>query len=328
MAAAGQGKTRGQISYCLIDTYVNQSIIVLRTKESILKPLYLFYVLTGKYGELRNMSDANAIRGSITCKMLENFEVLVPNDVQIQETISNILYNYDSLILNNDRRILLLEMIAKLIYDEWFVKFKYPGFESSRMVSSVIGEIPDGWEVKKLGAICNVTMGQSPKSEYYNEKGEGLPFHQGVTGFGSRFPTNDIYCTVKNRLGYKGDILISVRAPVGRPNISLETIVIGRGLAALRHKDNLQSFLFYQLKRIFAKDDSFGGGTIFNAITKGDLHNLKVLVPNNSLDERFDSLLKPIDSEIFVLTMKNKNLMASRVFFCLDLSPEKLTFLD
>ena len=150
IASAGQGKTRGQTSLALIDTYINQSIIALRTDREKLDSKFLFYLLVGKYEALRNMSDANAIRGSLTCKMFESLEITIPEDMKLQKIISSILYNYDALIENNTRRIQLLESMAKLIYDEWFVKFKFPGHEKIKMIDSEIGEIPEGWEVKSV----------------------------------------------------------------------------------------------------------------------------------------------------------------------------------
>jgi len=111
--------------------------------------------------------------------------------------------------------------------------------------------IPEGWEVRRLGEVGEIVMGQSPSSEFYNNTGQGLPFHQGVRDFGARFPVHITFCTIDKRIAERGDILLSVRAPVGRINIANTKIIIGRGLAALRHKKLLQSFLLYQLKNIF-----------------------------------------------------------------------------
>ena len=117
------------------------------------------------------------------------------------------------------------------------------------MVESELGLIPQGWEVKQLGEMCHVIMGLSPKSEFYNETGEGLSFHQGVTDFGERFPTDRVYCTVQKRVAEADDILFSVRAPVGRINIANKKIVIGRGLSAIRSKNGNQAFLLQTIER-------------------------------------------------------------------------------
>src|SRR3546814_13879255 len=100
----------------------------------------------------------------------------------MQKQIAGILSAYDELIENSQRRIRILESMARALYREWFVHFRFPGHETLSRVASPLGEIPQGWEVKKLKDVCRLTMGQSPKSEFYNEVGEGTYFHQGEIG--------------------------------------------------------------------------------------------------------------------------------------------------
>ena len=170
----------------------------------------------------------------------------------------------------------------------------------------------EGWERKTLAEISDITMGQSPKSIYYNENHAGLPFHQGVTHFGSRFPSHKIHCTVQNRIADKGDILFSVRAPVGRINIANEKIVIGRGIAALRSNRCEQNFLFYALKSHFFKEDMMGGGSIFAAVTKKDLHSVVMLQPSKRVSEQFMERVRPIDRQIEVLHQTVDSLARTR----------------
>lgn len=229
-----------------------------------------------------------------------------------QRKIAAILSAYDDLIENNNRRIKILEEMAQLIYREWFVKFRFPGHERVRMVDSELGPIPEGWKVKTLGEICNIVMGQSPESKYYNTNGEGLPFHQGVSNFNNRYPTHEVYCTVDKRIAHAGDILFSVRAPVGRINIADRKLIIGRGLAAIRHLAGLQSFLYYQLKTIFKEEDVIGNGAIFNSITKQDLLNVKVIIPSGGVDNDFNDMVENIDQLIFNLARKNLILRRTR----------------
>jgi len=157
-----------------------------------------------------------------------------------------------------------------------------------------------------------LTMGQSPKSEFYNEVGEGLPFHQGVTNFGFRFPVDKIYCTITNRIAEPGDILFSVRAPVGRINLADKKIVIGRGLSGIRNKNGNQLFTYYQLKEMFKEEDTMGGGTIFKAVTKDDMLNIKFLSPANELLKLFNRNVEPISSQLENLIKRNVNLRRTR----------------
>ena len=244
-------------------------------------------------------------------KYLKTSTIFCP-PISTQRKIAAVLSAYDDLIENNTRRIKILEDMAQTLYQEWFVHFRFPGHENVLMVESPLGPIPQGWEVKQLEEMCDVLMGQSPKSEFYNETGEGLPFHQGVTDFGQRFPTDRVYCTVQKRIAEVGDILFSVRAPVGRMNVANKKIVIGRGLSAIRSKSGEQAFILQQLKGRFQEEDTMGSGTIFNAITKSDLLSIQFLKPTKSIVANFEEAAEPISLELANLTMKNTNLRQTR----------------
>ncbi len=91
----------------------------------------------------------------------------------------------------------------------------------------------EGWKTESLGRIANITMGQSPDSKYYSEEKNGLPFLQGCAEFTSRFPKHALYCSQTKKIANSGEILFSVRAPVGKINIADCDYIIGRGLAAI-----------------------------------------------------------------------------------------------
>jgi type I restriction enzyme S subunit len=155
-------------------------------------------------------------------------------------------------------------------------------------------------------------QGQSPKSEFYNTNEIGLPFHQGVTDFGDRFPTERLYCTVEERMAEKGDILFSVRAPVGRINIANTKMVIGRGLSAIRHKTGYQWFAFHLLNENFKEEDTMGGGTIFKSVTKNDMERIGFMLPVAYLTQQFEQLVEPSEKQIENLTKKNTTLRRTR----------------
>ena len=256
---------------------------------------FLYYLLNTRpvRGQISGSATGTKVRHTAP-ERIYRVKVPVPTDVNQQRRIASILSAYDDLIENNRRRIQLLEQAARLLYKEWFVRLRFPGHEGVKVRDGV----PEGWERRKLAEIAGITMGQSPKSTFYNEDGNGLPFHQGVANFGARFPTHQIYCTVQNRIAQSGDILFSVRAPVGKINLTLDKIVIGRGLAAIRSGRNQQNLLFYALKNQFFKEDIIGGGTIFAAVTKKDLHDVELLQPAKRVVEAFMEYVRPIDRQI------------------------------
>ena len=261
----------------------------------------------------------STVSGSLVGVAQQHFNIGVAKEMEIalppigtQRRVASVLSAYDDLIENNTRRIKILEEMAQMLYREWFVNFRFPGHEKVRMVESELGPIPEGWSVQTLGELAIITMGQSPPSESYNSIGTGLPFHQGVTDFGARFPTDRTYCTIENRLAEPRDILMSVRAPVGRLNISTNRIVIGRGLCAIRSKLDSQAILFQQLREHFREEDTMGSGTIFKAVTKQDVFSIKFISADATVAAGLESWLRPLFRELEVLSSKNANLRTTR----------------
>ena len=251
------------------------------------------------------------LQGVLNTKSVANLPVPVP-PLPTQKRIASILSAYDDLIENNTKRIKILEEMARALYREWFVHFRFPGHESVKLVDSPMGKIPEGWEVVMLGDAALLTMGQSPKSEFYNDHGDGLPFHQGVTNFRVHFPEDRKFSTAGTRLADPGDILFSVRAPVGRINVSTSKMVLGRGLAGIRSNRMSQASLLYQLKEIFKEEDSMGGGTIFKAVTKKDVQNIRLLVPAALERDAYGKFADDTFEAIKNLTFKNRILSQTR----------------
>ena len=228
--------------------------------------------------------------------------------VPTQHKIADILSAYDDLIENNQKQIVLLEEAAQRLYKEWFVDLRFPGHEKTPIVDGV----PEGWTEKSLSDVATIVMGQSPKSEFYNQECNGLPFHQGVASYGKRFVTDNIYSTSYTRIVEAGSILFSVRAPVGRLNLTKHKIVIGRGLAAINHKRGMQSYLYYALKELFFADNLIGNGAIFASVSKEELYKQKLLVPSEKIESLFDQTASNIDDKIKVLDEQTVKLQETR----------------
>ena len=238
---------------------------------------------------------------------IKTLEIELPS-LKSQKRIADILSAYDDLIENNQKQIKLLEEAAQRLYKEWFVDLRFPGHENTKIVDGV----PEGWNEKTLSQIADVIMGQSPKSEFYNSEKKGLPFHQGVGSYGVRFVMDDIYSTSYTRIAEPNSILFSVRAPVGRLNITKNKVVIGRGLAAINQTDGCQSYLYYLLKNKFFKDNIVGNGSIFASVSKDELLNQKFLIPERNLMMQFEKIVSQMDKQIENLDSKNKKLIEAR----------------
>lgn len=164
---------------------------------------------------------------------------------------------------------------------------------------SDLPELPEGWVWTRVGEICEVILGQSPPSSTYNENGNGLPFYQGKLEFGEIYPVPRKWCTAPKKIAEKGDVLISVRAPVGPTNICPERSCIGRGLAAIRGLKGIETFFLLYLLRSF--ENLISGevtGTTFDAITGDRLRRFIIPLPPLSEQRRIVSKIEELFTKL------------------------------
>lgn len=296
-------------------------------------PRYIYYLLTC-IGRIKT-SDKSAVPG-VNRNELHEMAVPAIDDVLLQKKIAYVLATLDAKIELNNRINEELEGMAKLLYDYWFVQFDFPitAAQAAAMGKphlkgnpyrasggkmtyneTLKRKIPDGWIATTLSNFANITMGQSPPGDTYNQKGAGVVFFQGSTDFGWRYPKVREFTTSPSRFAKEGDILLSVRAPVGTLNIADQDCCVGRGVAALNSKSGHNSFLFEVMlyfKMIFDRRNS--DGTTFGAITKGDLHSLKFACPpmDSPLLDAFEERTKPGHTAILINHRENLQLAELR----------------
>jgi type I restriction enzyme S subunit len=262
---------------------------------------YLFYLL--KTIDFNKVCDSSVIP-SLNRNFVYPIKIFFELDVKKQKKIAAVLSALDDKIALNKKMNQKLEAMAKRLYDYWFVQYDFPD-KNGHPYKTTGGpmtynptlkrEIPVGWDDGVLSDIANITMGQSPDGSSYNEDGEGMIFYQGSTDFGMRFPTVRQYTTAPTRFAKKGDILMSVRAPVGAVNIANTDCCIGRGLSALNSKLGSLSHLYFLIdvfKKTFENKNTVG--TTFGSITKDELYALPVVIPDKSVIEQFEKMAKPI----------------------------------
>ena len=276
-----------------------------------------------KYFE--NNASGSGQRYTLSNDTIGNIPVLLPS-IDEQHTIGKVLADIDSKIELNKQINDNLEAMAKQLYDYWFVQFDFPNEEGKPYKSSggamvwnekLKREIPQGWSNGVLSDVANITMGQSPDGSSYNEDGEGIIFYQGSTDFGLRFPDIRQYTTSPSRYANKGDILMSVRAPVGALNIANNDCCIGRGLSALSSKIGSMTHLYYLMNDFRLKFEGMNSaGTTFGSITKDELFSLPVIIPTKSVISEFEQVCEPIfdkqmiiGEEINALTKQRNELL-------------------
>ena len=161
---------------------------------------------------------------------------------------------------------------------------------------SDVKDIPNHRQLKKLGEVCEVIMGQSPPSATYNSSGIGLPFFQGKAEFTELYPIVKKWCNAPKKIALPNDVLLSVRAPVGNTNIANQKCCIGRGLAAIRFEN--YKYVFYFLRSIEQELDKKGTGTTFRAISGETIKTTEIPIPSLPEQQAIVSKIEELLSDL------------------------------
>ncbi|MER2509592.1 restriction endonuclease subunit S [Amaricoccus sp.] len=244
-----------------------------------------------------------------------------------QQAIAAVLGALDDKIELNRRMSATLEEMARALFRSWFVDFdpvhaKARGEAPAHMDAATaalfpdsFGEhgLPDGWSMSVVGAEFDLTMGQSPPGNTYNDDGVGLPFFQGRTDFGFRYPENRKFCSAPTRIAEAKDTLVSVRAPVGDINQAWERCCVGRGVAAIRHRTGQRSYTFYAVQSLQEQLREFEHtGTVFGAINKSQFEALKVAAPTPEVISAYEGIGSSLDARLRTATAESRTLAALR----------------
>ena len=160
----------------------------------------------------------------------------------------------------------------------------------------------------KLSEIADITMGQSPKSVYYNTVGEGMPFLQGNRTFGRRYPVFDTYTSMVTKIAKAGDVIMSVRAPVGDLNYTPVDMCLGRGVCSIRMKNGNQDYLYYLMKHNVPHLINKENGTVFGSVNRNDISELEVEIVDDEKQKVIARMLSMIDDKIDENEKINNNL--------------------
>lgn len=302
-----KNKRYAYIDFNATDYVASTKLMVIRAKPNIINPKFLYHFLKSDIMLEQMQAIAESRSGTfpqITFSELSRIEIQIPN-IELQYKVVNYLDNLDNKIELNEKINQNLEAQAQAIFKSWFVDFE--AFKNGKFVDSELGNIPEGWRVGRLSDICDITMGQSPSGESLHINSDGTIFFQGRADFGSRFPKNRLYTSEPRRMAKEGSILLSVRAPVGDINIAMDSCCIGRGLASIHSRN--QSFLYYLLQSLRRLFDMYNGeGTVFGAINRDSLRNIKILIPKSEIICEFERIANQIDNNI-----KNNELQSRRL---------------
>ena len=302
IASAGQGFTRGQVSFCNIDTYINQSLIAIRANNILLNNKYLYYNLKSRYNELRQISDSHSIRGSLTTKMIKDLIIKLPS-LEEQEKIANILSSLDDKIELNNEMNKTLEEMAQSIFKRWFVDFEFPTedgepYKSSggEIVDSELGMIPKGWEVKCLGDIGNVITGKTPSAKIEGSYGDECNFitPRDITNSPIIIDTERKLSSIginnlKKNLVCKNSIGVScIGSNLGEVYITGENSITNQQInTVVLDESHIYPYIYIYLKNMKNEFLNMAGGSAVPIINKTSFSGINILMPDMYILNKF-----------------------------------------
>ena len=276
---------------------------------------YIYYLL--------NYSDINGyVTGSAQPKLsqgnLNKIKIELP-DISIQQKIANILSRYDEAIENNNKRIKLLEQMAQNLYKEWFVRFRFPGWENCEFENG----IPVGWNVERIGELYHTTSGGTPSrnhEEYYQEG--TYPWIK--TGELKDCPiidteeyiTEDAIKHSSAKVFEKDSLIIAMYgATIGQLGINKMSATCNQACCVLRSKEN-RAFGIYYLFNFFKGNRDFiiglGNGAAQQNLSQILINKIKILNPPKEVLEPFEKMQSVFFEKIYFLQRANKNLAKQR----------------
>lgn len=278
------------------------------------------------YYFLRTLNLAHFDAGASNPTLNRNHVHLLPvcwPPLPTQRKIAAILSAYDDLIENNTRRIAILEEMAQSLYREWFIHFRFPGHEKKSMVDSVLGMIPEGWEVKTIGEVIEVMGGGTPattNSEYW-QNGDVIWFSPtDLTTAGTMFISDSSKKITtlglqksSARMFPAYSVMMTSRATIGVVSMNTRPACTNQGFITCIPNDELSSYqIYYWLAENKEKIISLASGATFKEINKTTFRQLSIILSDGTNRQQFNSMLSPICKQIENLIVKNANLRQTR----------------
>ncbi|TDY11955.1 restriction endonuclease subunit S [Meridianimaribacter flavus] len=295
---------------------VNQHVSIIRPRKEKLNPRYLMYSLISPRMQatlLAFASGAGATRNALTKSVLENTKINLP-PLKTQRKIASILSAYDDLIENNLKRIKLLEEQAQLTYEEWFVRFKFPGHETTKFDEDT--GLPEGWEKVKASDLFDIQGGtQPPKSSWLDVQKDGYVRMVQIRDYYTDSHIAYVRNNSKLRRCSKEDIMIArYGASVGRICYGIEGVYNVALVKVVPYKKSHREFLRWYLKSDFFQSNLLNKTqrTAQDGFNKGTFKSLKLNKPNKVIIEKFNLYAIPLFNFIEKLKNQNQHLKEAR----------------
>lgn len=295
---------------------------VFRARPKISDPAFVFYLASAdilrKPAE-KSMAGASG-RQRADIAAVKDIEVPAPS-LAIQQRIASILSAYDDLIENNTRRIAVLEEMARRLYEEWFVRFHFPGHEQVRMVESDLGLIPEGWKISQLSSYGRVITGKTPSKTNADFFGHDVPFIKTPDMHGNMFciSTGESLSNLgaqsqASKTLLPNSLCVSCIGTAGVVTITSQCAQTNQQINSIVPSDpKAMEFLYFALCGLKETINQYGanGATMTN-LNKTKFENLKVISSSKTILDQFHERVASMFDLVKTLQRKNTNLRAQR----------------
>ena len=264
--------------------------------------------------------DAGASNPTLNRNHIHTIPVRWPS-LPIQRRIAGILSAYDELIENNQRRIKILEEMARSLYREWFVHFRFPGHEKAKMVPCSLGPIPQGWEVNTIQQLGQAITGKTPSKANPDFYGGDLPFVKTPDMHGNMFILETGEGLSKagadsqaSKTIPAGSICVSCIGTIGVVSLTTADCQTNQQINSLiLAKEITREYLYFRLQDLKQKLENLGStGATMGNVNKGKFEAIEILLPPDDLLELYHRLVGPKFSEILNLSRMIQNLRRTR----------------
>ncbi|MBI5861931.1 MAG: restriction endonuclease subunit S [Rhodocyclales bacterium] len=312
------GANVGQLGWLRQPATVNQAICGLVIDEHKADWRFVFYSLLLNRGDL-TVQAQGAAQQNLNQDLIRQFAISLP-PLPIQQRIAGILSAYDELIENSQRRIKILEAMARALYREWFVHFRFPGHEHHPHVASPLGEIPQGWEAIAFTEIADVLSGGTPKTSTPEYWDGDIPFFtprdapdcfyvedadKHVTELGLSKCASQLYLP--------DTVFITARGTVGKVALPSVPMAMNQSCYALRGKPGIsQRFLFLMTLQQVEYLKTNTGGATFDTIVVDTFRRMQVAKPPHDLIAAFTRNVDAVFEQVNTLQRQVKNLRRTR----------------
>ena len=284
---------------------------------------FLYYWLVSPQGkaELQKCTIGSS-QSAFTIVLLKGMEIELP-PLPVQRRIASILSAYDELIENNQRRIQILETMARALYREWFVEFRFPGHERIPRVTSPIGDIPQSWEVKTVADSFEISGGGTPSRKEFSYWDEGTVqwfAPSDLTVAGTMFMDDSPECITTRGLAESSarlfpafSVMMTSRATIGSIAINTHEACTNQGFITCLPNERVPLYFLLQwLTDTVPKFKLLASGATFKEISRGVFKTIEFLHPSPTLVRRFESHVEPMAKQILALQRQATNLRRTR----------------